>query len=169
MGKYDAVVANLPKLIGSPEEERSSKHHDKVASFKQALLQSDGYKQHASFLASLYVDLRDEKEEMEETVSELNVRLDAVIALMREQFEAEGINSLRLDTGERVDIGYEPVGKVVDRDKLRLWCVAQGLENKLSLPPATLTSLLKELLLQGATEPDGVEAYARVKVRLNRG
>jgi len=138
------------------------------------------------------------KEGLEEIVKEVNLRLEAVTQMMVDQFEVEDTTSLTVEGVGNVRTQYEPYAKVEDKDKFRLWCInhcqtcgkpkdqhpvidqvegesvmvcrnAATLENSLQLWPSTMNAITKERLLAGLPEPDGVTAFAKVKVVLTRG
>lgn len=107
-----------------------------------------------------------------------------------------GPNTLRLREGYAIDVESLPEGKVVDKEAFRQWCVAPadvcmvcghgfedhdidntpahefkpggGLERQLQLWPSSMNAIAKERCLAGATPPDGVEVYARNKVKLRK-
>ena len=96
----------------------------------------------------------------------MNLMLDAYQSLMVAQFEAEGISSLKLSTGQPIVTYEEPYAQVIDKDAFRLWCIKQGLERSLVLPWQTTNKITKDMLLAGDPEPDGVTIYAKTRVRL---
>jgi hypothetical protein len=120
----------------------------------------------ASYLAQRYAALRSEKEIVDETRSAIQLKIDAVAQMLIDQYETEGTTMLRLDSGQKVGLQYEPTAKVEDREKFRLWCIANGLERSLQLHSSTTISLVKERLLAGEPEPDGIVATARTTVKL---
>ena len=123
----------------------------------------------ASEYARVYAELRYIRDQIKEWESNVNLLLDAYTTLMLEQFEVEGISSLKMDNGQPVATWLEPYAQVVDREALRLWCLKQGLERSMHIHPSTLTSLTKQMLLRGDPEPDGVRVYAKPKIRLGSG
>lgn len=160
--KYAKVIDSLPRLAG---EEPA--YQDKVNAVKLAVLAE--MPRHASAFAKRYAEIRREKNALEDQVSELNLQLTAVEQLMVDQYEVEGTTSLKLDTGESVAVQIEPYASVQDKDKFRQWCIAEGLENLMSIPWSTTNSLVKQRLLDGQPEPPGVTAYARSKIVLRKG
>ena len=162
MGKYDKIVATLPRLLGTEPA-----YQQKVEAVKAAILEE--LPRHASALASEYISIREEKDAAEEVLSEINLRLEAVSQLMSEQFDVEGASSMRLNGKGLVSIYYEPAPKVEDKEAFRLWCLANGLERSMQLWPTTTASLLKERLSNGEPEMDGVTAYARRVIRFTKG
>jgi hypothetical protein len=160
-GKYDHITPNLPKLA-----EEDVGYQDKVNAVRESIL-ADGPKTSIS-LTAMYVVIREEKEALEDQLSELQLRLKAYEQLIIDQFEQDGAYSIKLDTGVSVSVQVEPYAQVRDRDAFRLWCIANGLERSLALPWQTTNSLTKERLLAGDPEPDGVQAVVRNKIVLRR-
>jgi hypothetical protein len=177
-GKYAAVIDSLPKLAG---EEPA--YQEKINAVKAAILAEPGFTRYASTFVTMYKDLRrgdqdavpvsrDErdaliarfgKDGLEALLSECNLRITAVEQLMVDQYEIEGVTSMKLDTGGSLGMQMEPYAQVQDRDECRKWCIAEGLENLMMVPWATINSLTKQRLLDGQPEPPGVKAYAKVK------
>ena len=165
MGKYDDHVASLPKE--DPLEGKSVEYRERVAAHANLIRSAADFKQHASYLAGVYADIRREKAVVEEELSDINARLAAVEGMMFEQFEAEGTQRLVLTDGAAVSIGYDISAKVLDKEAFRVWCVDNGLERALQLWPSTTTAMCKERLLQGLPDPAGVASQARKKIRFS--
>lgn len=154
MGKYDKVLAGL-----TAEVRGDGTFRDRVDEAKRKL----PHGLDAASLAEMYGTLRQEKSELEERESDLNVRIAAVEEAMWGAFEDRGVSSIKLKTGRSVRVQPEPVAKVTDKDALRTWAVEQGLERLLGLPWQTVNSMAKERLLAGDAPPDGVEVQVRTK------
>lgn len=78
-------------------------------------------------------------------------------------------HTVRLPDGGSVSVQREPMGKVMDKEKFRLWCIKDGLENSLQLWPSTMNAIVKKRILNGESEPDGVEAFSKTKIVLRKG
>lgn len=163
MGKYSKVIDRLPRMAG---EEPS--YQEKVNAIRSEIVSEPDFQLHASTLAKRYVDIRLEKNELEEAMYEVNLRLTAVEQLLVDQYEAEGTTSLKLDSGDNVSVQMEPYAQVVDKEAFRLWCLEEGLANLMTIPWASTNSMTKTRLLEGEPEPPGVKAYARSKIVFKR-
>lgn len=159
-GKYAHLEGKLPRTLNT-----DAKHQEKVDALKASLV----VERSPASLAQAYASLRREKDELSEQLSELQVRVDAVAQLLAEAYENEGVASLKLGDGSSVSVQLEPSAKVEDKEAFRLWCIANGLERSLQLWPSTTNALVKERLLEGAPEPDGVTAVMITKLVLRRG
>lgn len=129
-----------------------------------ALIHSLGGKLQAYRLAKIYRDIRIMKSAFEDQEKVTNVLLEAYKQLLVDQYEVEGISSLKLDNGSSIRTQPEPHAQVTDKDANRKWAIENGLENSLSLPWQTVNALTKEALLQGNEPPDGVTAVSITKV-----
>jgi hypothetical protein len=182
LGKYDALVPNLPKL--APEDQG---YQEKVNAVKDATR----YRNDATRLADNYARLRlgdgpqpgsletDQlvarlgKRGIEALLYACNLRIAAHEQMLADSQSARadgwgkyGVkdNALRLSDGTTIRIDREPYGKVIDREAFRKWCIVNGYETKLQLWPSTMNAIVKERLLAGEPEPDGTEAYSMDKV-----
>lgn len=169
--KYGKVIDKLPREM----EAEDSSFQEKVTARKNKI-RAEAVSEdnptgllYASRLAASYADIRRDKEDLKEELSEIEVDLEAHAQLMMDQFENEGITSQKLDDGQSVSVRYEPNAQVVDKEAFRLWCIKEGLEKQLQLHHSTTVSLVKERLLSGDPEPDGIRATARKKVSLTKG
>lgn len=163
MGKYTKITDHLPRTSGNDPN-----YQAKVEATKVRLLeQNAGYG--VSELAAHFVDLRKEKDIIEAHLSDCNLQIEAVSQLLGEQFEDEGLSTLKLKTGAAISIYMEPYAQVVDREAFRQWCIREGLETQLQLPWQTTNSLAKQRLLEGEPEPAGVAVFSKQRIRLTGG
>jgi hypothetical protein len=164
-GKYANVTPHLPKL----QEPRN----DRVNAAREQYRN-----QSAVNLARVYADLRRAKDEIEDTLSSINVRIEAVASLLVTAYEEEGVTSLKIaETGQSVSVQSEPIAafegttaeeRAAAKEKFRLWCLANGFERQMALHPQTTQALVKQLLLDGQPEPDGIKAYTLDKLVLRQ-
>lgn len=167
-GKYDAV---LPNLRPRPVEDAGWQAQ---VDAEKAKIDADG----GTELTMLYALARAEKDVKAAEMAIINIRVAALEQLLCDSQDAKaegwgqyGVaeNALRLPDGSTVRVQAEPYGKVVDKEAFRLWCLENGYERQLQLWPATMNAIVKERLLQGEPEPDGVEAYSYKKVFFTEG
>lgn len=180
-GKYARIIDTLPRLAGEEPD-----FQEKVNAVKLAVLEDTP--RHASALAKHYIQVRrgdpdalpltpDErddliarlgKEGLEDLVSECNVRLCAAEQLLADQYEVEGVPSLKLEGLGSVGVQLEPYAQVQDKEAYQQWCIAQGLLPLMTVPWATTNSMTKERLLAGEAEPPGVKCYVKTKFVLRK-
>lgn len=161
--KYDSILPSLPSL---PVADQS--YQAKVDKVKADIPQAD-----AATLSKAYAALRKLRDDVEDELSAVNLQIEAYTQLLvasqdagEEGWGAYGAsdNTLRLVTGDKVEIRKEPYAVVKDKEAHRAWAIAQGLDRLLSLPWQTTNSLAKELLMKGEQPPDGVEVFGRSKI-----
>lgn len=151
--KYAAVFARLQKTLNTDPS-----HQLKVDAVKQAM-RDEGIEQRAAALATSYAAVRREKDSITAQLSECQVRLDAVFQLMCDAYEAEGTTSLTLGNGDAVRIQPKIYVGFPDPEAFRLWCLQdEDLKRKMVLHPSTASSLVSQMLLDGAAEPPGAKA-----------
>lgn len=156
MGKYDGVIKTLPKL-DKPRSERHDEIRSKLSGLKPAEL------------AFHWAEARREKKSQEATMKGIDDRLFVLAGLLETTYEDEGISSLQVaETGESVSVQFEPYAQVEDRERFRTWCLDNGMERELALPWQTANTLMKEALLAGRPEPDGLKAWIRTKLVLRK-
>lgn len=136
-GKYSAAASVLP--VAGP---RDGEFQERVEQAKETYLD-----RRSGPLAAAYKLLRAEKDDLEEKVAALNVRIAAVEQLAWSALEAEGIESVRVAGG-----GYfgttEDISVVAeDRDAVRVWIESHELGRMLTVNAKTLESLVKERLV----------------------
>lgn len=154
MGKYSSVTPKLPKLV----TERSEEVEKLTQEFRQFTVTE---------LIKKYAWWRLKKKELEAREKEINKTIEAIVNLLIPMYEMEGVSSMRIaETGQTISVQEEPVAKVLDRDKFQAWCIENDLGRSLQLPYQTTNALVKDRLLNGQPEPDGVEAYTFSKVVL---
>lgn len=120
----------------------------------------------ASEFARAYAELRYIKAKIDNWGSSAGLLMEAYKVLMLDQFEAEGIRSMKLDTGQPVTTYSEPHAVIVNKEEHRRWCIEQGLEHEMVLPWGTTNAITKRMLIDGLKEPPGVEAFSKPVVRL---
>jgi len=162
MGKYDEVNRGLQR---EPQTEDRSEGRQRVDALKSKL--ANAGEATPATLSRRYVQVREQKDAVEELLKPINEELLAVTELLIEAYEEAGITKVRVaETGQSVSVELLPIPQVKDREALRRWFVANGMEEALAPHSGTLASLVKELLLDGKPLPEGVEAYVRAKLVL---
>lgn len=124
-------------------------------------------------LAKAYTKWRQEKEFIELRLKDVNLHLEAVTQLLVDSQEAQADgwgqygaseNTLRLVTGDKIEIRREPYGQVNDKDAFHDWCIANGYERQMQLWPTTMNAIVRERLVNGDPLPDGTEVFAKDKI-----
>jgi len=153
MGKYDRVMDTLARL---PREQTD---YQSRIDLKKAEIEEKT----AAALARRYTMLRASKEQIEESLSPINLELEALVQLMEDSYEAEGLRKLDMADGGSVALQPEPYASIADKEAYRQWCVSEGMEHAMHLWPSATQSLVKERLLAGHDAPPGVEVFFKNK------
>src|SRR6185436_2421381 len=149
-GKYKGI--ELPRMIGIKPS-----YYAKVMQLKEQIVNDADFQQYASSIAQTYADLRREAEEKAAALSDVKLRLAAVMLLMIDQFEAEDVRGMTLSNRDKVRWQPEPHLVVTDKEKFRLWCVQNGFDHDMVLPWGKANKLAKDMLVAGENEPPGTE------------
>lgn len=150
MGKYTKVLKDLPKFE-EPYDEQVQK------------LKADYAGMGATQLAEAHIKLRVEKAELEDQIKELNKKLEATRQLGVDAFNGEGLESVKLGTGQSCRLQPEPYPQIVDKELFRLWCLEKGLQSQMHLHSSSASSLCKERLLEGEELPPGTMVFTKEK------
>jgi len=144
VGKYDKVIETLPKLPidPTPYQERVELAKAEFAEQRTSAARTEKY-----------VEIRREKDRLEDIMSVINLRLEAITQLLVEAYESEDLQTIKLGDGASVSVQLEPYVGVVNKEAFRQWCLAQHLEREMHLHPSTATALMKERLLSGESMP----------------
>jgi len=135
MGKYSSVIGSLrPAPIDDPLE---LKYQEKIEAAKSEILvdTSTGeiIKLTPDQLAAGYATLRLLHAKIDAERYALQVQITAFEQLIVASWDDDeegwgtygaGPNTVRLKDGSAVDVDAQPEGKVEDKEKFRLWCVA---------------------------------------------
>ncbi len=160
-GKYKNVIDKLPRYLGDNPGWQS-----KVDAVKGVMTADPEFPITSVDLAREYTLLREEKSQLDKQVSDLNLRLEAVTQLMGEQFEKDDMPGIRIG-GYAISTYMEPYAQVVDPEAYRAWVLADDdLRRQMTLSWQTTNSLMKARLLEGESEPPGVTAFAKLRIRL---
>ena len=161
-GKYKGLV--LPRMIGVKPS-----YYDKVNALREEIEQDPEFQRQAGTIAQTYAALRREAEVVAAQLSEIKLRLTAVMLLMIDQFENEGETGLTLRNGDKVRWNPEPHLIVTDKEEFRQWCLSQGLERDMTLAWGKANKLLKDRLIDGYGEAPGAEMFMRPKIVFSKG
>ena len=191
MGKWDKIIDTL-----SPLPVEDEKYQDQINKIKQSITEGETHTpeslvqnyREARFGQVDFTDLEDSfKREMiallgveglDALQKEAQKKVTALEQLLQESNDMDepgwgeygaSPSTIKLRDGGSLSVQWEPTGKVVDKEKFRLWCIANGLEKSLQLWPSTMNSMVKEKLEAGEPTPDGVEAHSRYKIVYRKG
>ncbi len=122
-------------------------------------------------LMAAFVDERKTKDEIDDALKAVNLRLEALGQLLLEQFEAQDLTSVKTAAGQTLFTNVEPYVGVFDRDAFESYVVEhQELDYLWSVHSQTLGSLVKSLLEEGRDDevPPGLKIFLKSSVRLRK-
>ncbi len=154
------------QIIYEEIQQKSQAIKEQVEHIRQLMIAVNGGRRHGSVFAKGYRELRRFNDIIQEAESTVNLLLRAYEALIVDQYENEGVTSIKLEDASSVSVQFEPYAQVTNRDEFWQWCKNEGLERSMSLAWMTTNSLTKERLLKGQTPPDGITAHAKPKLVL---
>lgn len=158
MGKYDFLKGKVPVLPPELLGEDGSKRQAKVDGAKGEFTERD-----PEVLIRLYADVRRRKEDLEDQVSAQGLRLEALVQILTELFEAKGIHSLDIDKVGNWRLDIEPYAIVKDKEVYRKWCLSHKFGPQMGLSWQTTNSTVKDMLMGGKKTPPGVDVYLKPK------
>ena len=164
MGKYDAVLASLPRFPAELQDGGSNRQFE----IDQLKTDENFPDRTPSGLLVRYASIRKEKEELEEGVKEKNTLLAAAEQLLLAVYEGEGITSLQVKGIGTVRTQYEPYSSVTDKEAFHEWCLQNGFGPQMQLAWQTMNSVSKERLLNAEEPPPGITVYVKPKTVLTR-
>jgi hypothetical protein len=160
LGKYSGVLEDKPRW-----KNENPKYQEKIENRRkeiEAELGDLALSPHD--LARTYIAIRTEKEAKEDELKALELDFEAIIGLLADRYEIEGVSSLKLETGDTVRVEFQPYSVVKDREKNWQWCKDNGLERSMNINWQTLNALVKDRILTDGEIPDGVEVTVKPKV-----
>lgn len=159
--KYAEVTKNLPKTYGLEPD-----YQQRVDAAKADILASDPLD--LAQASRRLILVKKEQDRIEEELSTCNLLVEAYRQIVHMFFEKAGVESINVD-GRTVSVYPEPYPKIEDREAFRLWCLKNGYEREMVLNFQTAAALVKERLLAGEPEPDGITVTVKNKVGVYKG
>ena len=163
MGKYTKYLVGLPRAVKDADDlgfrERVQALKDEVAAPERG----------AGTLANYYGTLRKEADALSAKKKELHAKITAVEELMWDAFDDAGLSSVTTELGDKVRTQPEPHTAVTDKDAVREWYKANGLERLLNPSWGNLNSIMKERLLAADDQVDGIEVKVYTKTVFTKG
>lgn len=124
-------------------------------------------------LSDLYVIARSDKETLEHMAREANLELEAISQMLVASQEvgdsdwgAFGASerAIKLTNGDSIRVQPEVFAMPRNKNDFREWCYTHGLRSKMELPDKATSDLVKLRLLNGESEPSGIEVYVRTRI-----
>lgn len=166
-GKYAHVIDKLPKTFNL-EVGYQERVDIMIDHFRKTTAEA-GVALDASTLAALYEEVRLEKNQIDDELSEANLKLEAVEQMVVKEFDACNITTVKTKTGSSIRAEVHPHAVVTNKEIFRLWCLDNGYAEQMTLPWATTNALVKERILEAEKDPPGIEVVAMPRVVFRKG
>ena len=156
MGKYSAFKGVLTKF--STEPEYQDKVNEEKKRVRDGLAEVD---QPINFktLATVLIAARKEKKALEDLIKASNLTIEAVTQELVEIMEALSFNMLKLDGGVSISIKDDVYVTVKDKEQWHQWVRDNELHDLFTVNYQTMSSLVKNKLVDGEDIPPGVDTY----------
>lgn len=119
-------------------------------------------------LARLFCERRDKKDQLEASIKELNVELEALSQMMIAAMEKEGTDMFRLDSGDSLSIKDEPYCSVAEKQTFIAWVKETNQEDLLTVHYQTLSGITKTMLKEGRSAPPGIKVFLKQSITRRR-
>jgi hypothetical protein len=153
--KIDWKKYNLPAFTEEPS------YQEKINETKSQFIGLE-----TSELAKHFNIGKQQKKELEEQISDINVGLAALSQLLVENLKGQDLQKVTLAAGGTVYLSVEVYPSTADKNTVREWAVEQGMSEILTVNYRTLQGIVKERLEDGLEPPPGVEVYLKTTARL---
>ena len=169
MGKYTKLRGVVPAFV------EESSYQEKVNAEKQEILgvTEGGEGANVNRLAAFFASNKAAKDALEEQVSVINVRLEALSQLLCESLEEQSMEKVTLSSGATGYIQDTPYPSVKDRVALYEWGEKEfgkkAWREMLTMNYNTLKAITSERLVGGKPAPAGVEVFLKTQFRLRGG
>jgi hypothetical protein len=156
MGKYSHLKNDLTKFSTEPEyQEKVTAERDRVKS----LLIEVGEAPNAVNFGHFLVKAKIEKKRLEDLEKAENLTIEAMIQELVELLEGEGYSALKLGNGISMSIKDDVYCAVKDKESFYKWIKENDLEDLFSVNYQTMSSMVKNKLIDGEEIPPGIETY----------
>lgn len=161
MGKYSKLRGVVPAF------EEDSSYQARVNDAKQLLLSAENLEAaNVNRLAALFAARKAMKDAHEETISELNVEIEALSQLLCDALEDQSIQKVELASGAILFLQDTPYPKVVDREAVLEWIKKEKMQGLLTIHYQTLKAMTSERLVAGKPCIPGTEVYLKTQARI---
>ncbi len=165
-GKYSHLKDSLTRFQSEPEyQERVNKKKDEI---KQTL-KDEGQVVTVKTLGLVYIKARIEKDRLEELVKAQNLIIEAMQQELVDLLESQDFTSLKLDNGVSISIKDDVYVTVKDKSTFHQWVRDNELEDLFSVNYQTMSSMVKNKLIDGEELPPGIDTYFKQSIMMRGG
>lgn len=162
-GKYQKLRGKLKVFVPDNQE--------KINEFKAKIIGGEDHTEGLNIrkIAVLFAATRKAKNELERSLSTLNVELAGLSQIIVDHLETESVQKIELSTGELIYLQDTPYPSVVDKETLFAWIKKEKLVNLLTAHHQMLKGMCGELLVKGKRLPPGITVFMKTEARVRAG
>lgn len=165
-GKYSHLKNTLTRFTAEPDyQERVNRKKDEI---KQNL-KDEGLNPSASNLGLILVKARLEKDRLEDLVKAQNLIIEAMQQELVDLLESQDFTSLKLGNGVSISIKDDVYVTVKDKQVFHTWVRESNLEDLFSVNYQTMSSMVKNKLIDGEELPPGIDTYFKQSIMVRGG
>jgi hypothetical protein len=164
-GKYSHLKNSLTRIQGEPEyQERVSAERERIKKF----LVETGEVLTATNFGLILVKARQEKDRLEALIKDENLMIAAMDQELVELLESQDWTGVKLGNGISLSIKDDVYVKVADKESFHKW-VEENDPDLFTVNYQTMSSLVKNKLVDGEEIPPGVEPYFKQSITVRGG
>jgi hypothetical protein len=115
-------------------------------------------------LTAAYNAVRDLKEDVEDFLKSLNTEEAAIVQLLVDDLETDGLTQIRTGDGTSFSLKDDVYTSVEDRAAFMAWIKENGLEDILSVHYQTMNGMVKERFENAQPLPPGLKAFYKTGI-----
>jgi len=160
MGKYSSLKKDLTRLELEPSIQ------EKVTAVKNNIRNSSGGKLDPSICGSVLINARMEKNRLEALIREQNTVITAMEQELIEFLDSADLLLMRMTNGVTLSINDDVYSQVSNKFEFHQWIRNNHLEDLFSVHYQTMSSMVKERLMNGDDIPPGITPYFKQTIRV---
>jgi hypothetical protein len=165
-GKYSSLKGQLTKLSLEPEyQEKVNAEKKRIREF----LTLGAYPINVTQFSRIYIKARQEKAKLEELVKGKNLTIEAMSQELVEMLENEGYSNVKVENGASISIKDDVYCSVSDKEAFYSWIKEQGLDDLFTVNYQTMSSMVKNKLIDMEPIPPGIGTYFKQSITLRGG
>jgi hypothetical protein len=160
-GKYSHLKSSLTKFSGEPG------YQEKVNAKKEEIIEVLKKQERPASLTNLgalMVESRITKAQLEKQVKDENLIIAALDQLLVDKMEGEDYTNLKLGNGISLSIKDDVYATVKDKPKFNEWVRETDQEDLFTVNYQTMSSLVKNNLINGEELPPGIDVYFKQSI-----
>ena len=184
MGKYSKIVEELGlKKVPRTEKvqmvksyilshsEESGLENGQVETALKTLISNRLDPNRSAFdptnIATVYCHWKKLREQVNDKLNVIGIVLEALAEILEESFEREQVSKLTIGD-QTISTSPLPSASVEDEEQFRQWAINKGYLELFRLPSATLSKIVKEMLVQGEYIPEFLNVHYKERISVRK-